>query len=295
MEESQKIEKNIIYGETKVPEFAIITQHGLKTYSNLIIESYDPTSHSYLLQSEDGSQRLNITEETYNELMSNTFQEKAQSFTDDEPAYNKLLETQYNDYFKQRDNTAYNFKHNLSVYCRKEANSPCDALQIAKGIISQMSEVEKSKTKNLLKRMSTNKTINEVIVDIYHEAIKEVPLNEEYIKIKVPEKVIARPFYDTISTNGDLVSKEHNLKIGDTLKNVNIKSDKLFGKGSENITFDELKIISSSKEGNCITLMDSNKSFVEIPLDTVLASYEKYKVNTQKQEKRNKVSMDISY
>ena len=295
LEESQKIEKNIIYGETKVPEFAIITQHGLKTYSNLIIESYDPTSHSYLLQSEDGSQRLNITEETYNELMSNTFQEKAQSFTDDEPAYNKLLETQYNDYFKQRDNTAYNFKHNLSVYCRKEANSPCDALQIAKGIISQMSEVEKSKTKNLLKRMSTNKTINEVIVDIYHEAIKEVPLNEEYIKIKVPEKVIARPFYDTISTNGDLVSKEHNLKIGDTLKNVNIKSDKLFGKGSENITFDELKIISSSKEGNCITLMDSNKSFVEIPLDTVLASYEKYKVNTQKQEKRNKVSMDISY
>ena len=92
-----------------------------------------------------------------------------------------------------------------------------------------------------------------------------------------------------------MVSKEHNLKIGDTLKNVNIKSDKLFGKGSENITFDELKIISSSKEGNCITLMDSNKSFVEIPLDTVLASYEKYKVNTQKQEKRNKVSMDISY
>ena len=310
LEEPQKLEKNveesgnqneavdkniIIYGETKVPEFAIITQHGLKTYSNLIIESYDPTSHSYLLQSEDGSQRLNITEETYNELMSNTFQEKAQSFTNDEPAYNKLLETQYNDYFKQRDNTAYNFKHNLSVYCRKEANSPCNALEIAKGIISRMSVEEKNKTKSLLKKIANGKTLNEVIVDIYHEAIKEVPLNEEYIKIKVPEKVIARPFYDTISTNGDLVSKEHNLKIGDTLKNVNIKSDKLFGKGSENITFDELKIISSSKEGNCITLMDSNKSFVEIPLDTVLASYEKYKVNTQKQEKRNKVSMDISY
>ena len=295
LEESQKIEKNIIYGETKVPEFAIITQHGLKTYSNLIIESYDPTSHSYLLQSEDGSQRLNITEETYNELMSNTFQEKAQSFTDDDPAYNKLLETQYNDYFKQRDNTAYNFKHNLSVYCRKEANSPCNALEIAKGIISRMSVEEKNKTKSLLKKMANGKTLNEVIVDIYHEAIKEVPLNEEYIKIKVPEKVIARPFYDTISTKGNLVSKEHNLKIGDTLKNVNIKSDKLFGKGSENITFDELKIISSSKEGNCITLMDANKSFVEVPLDTVLASYEKYKVNTQKQEKRNKVSMDISY
>lgn len=295
LEESQKIEKNIIYGETKVPEFAIITQHGLKTYSNLIIESYDPTSHSYLLQSEDGSQRLNITEETYNELMSNTFQEKAQSFTNDEPAYNKLLETQYNDYFKQRDNTAYNFKHNLSVYCRKEANSPCNALEIAKGIISRMSVEEKNKTKSLLKKIANGKTLNEVIVDIYHEAIKEVPLNEEYIKIKVPEKVIARPFYDTISTNGDLVSKEHNLKIGDTLKNVNIKSDKLFGKGSENITFDELKIISSSKEGNCITLMDSNKSFVEVPLDTVLSSYEKYKSNTQKIEKRNTVSMDISY
>ena len=310
LEEPQKLEKNveeagnqneavdkniIIYGETKVPEFAIITQHGLKTYSNLIIESYDPTSHSYLLQSEDGSQRLNITEETYNELMSNTFQEKAQSFTDDEPAYNKLLETQYNDYFKQRDNTAYNFKHNLSVYCRKEANSPCNALEIAKGIISRMSVEEKNKTKSLLQKMANGKTLNEVIVDIYHEAIKEVPLNEEYIKMKVPEKVIARPFYDTVSNNGDLVSKEHNLKIGDTLKNVNIKSDKLFGKGSENITFDELKIISSSKEGNCITLMDSNKSFVEIPLDTVLASYEKYKVNTQKIEKRNTVSMDISY
>ena len=310
LEEPQKLEKNveeagnqneavdkniIIYGETKVPEFAIITQHGLKTYSNLIIESYDPTSHSYLLQSEDGSQRLNITEETYNELMSNTFQEKAQSFTDDEPAYNKLLETQYNDYFKQRDNTAYNFKHNLSVYCRKEANSPCNALEIAKGIISRMSVEEKNKTKSLLQKMANGKTLNEVIVDIYHEAIKEVPLNEEYIKIKVPEKVIARPFYDTVSNNGQLISKDYNLKIGDTLKNVNISSEKLFGKGTENIKFDELKIISSSKEGNCITLMDSNKSFIEVPLDTVLSSYEKYKSNTQKIEKRNTVSMDISY
>ena len=295
LEESQKIEKNIIYEETKVPEFAIITQHGLKTYSNLIIKSYDPTSHSYLLQSEDGSQRLNITEETYNELMSNTFQEKAQSFTDDEPAYNKLLETQYNDYFNQRDNTAYNFKHNLSVYCRKEANSPCNALEIAKGIISRMSVEEKNKTKKLLSKMANNKTMNEVIVDIYHEAIKEVPLNEEYIKMKVPEKVIARPFYDTVSNNGQLISKDYNLKIGDTLKNVNISSEKLFGKGTENIKFDELKIISSSKEGNCITLMDSNKSFIEVPLDTVLSSYEKYKSNTQKIEKRNTVSMDISY
>ena len=34
-----------------------------------------------------------------------------------------IIESQYNDFFKQRDNTAYNFRHNFGVYCRKEAQA----------------------------------------------------------------------------------------------------------------------------------------------------------------------------
>ena len=93
-----------------------------------------------------------------------------------------MIETQYKDFFEPRKNCANNFRHNLSVFCRKEANSPLDALKVANSLISQMSKEEKRKTKDLLNLLRKDgQTVNEVIIDTYHEAVKEVPLNEEYL------------------------------------------------------------------------------------------------------------------
>ena len=288
---------------TVIPEFSLMTQNGLRTYKDCVVTKFNESDKSYTLH--NGDSIIFLTEESFKEITSpERFENK---FDENTPAYKKMLKTQYEDFFKERSNTAYNFRHNLSVFCRKEANSPCDALKVAKGIIQKMSPAEQDKTKKLLKKIAwEGESLNQLIVRTYHEAIKEVPLNEEYIKQYQPENRIARPFYDTLSTDGQKIDsdpqllrtdKDYNLKIGDTLRDIDIKSDKIFGHGKENVHFSELKVISASKEGNTVTLMDKEKSFIEIPRDTVLKAYKEQQLKELKHQqglcRRN--SMEISY
>lgn len=288
---------------TVIPEFSLMTQNGLRTYKNCVVTKFNESDKSYTLH--NGDSIIFLTEESFKEITSpERFENK---FDENTPAYKKMLKTQYEDFFKERSNTAYNFRHNLSVFCRKEANSPCDALKVAKGIIKKMSPAEQNKTKKLLKKIAREgESLNQLIVRTYHEAIKEVPLNEEYIKQYQPGNRIARPFYDTLSTDGQKIDsdpqllrtdKDYNLKIGDTLKDIDIKSDKIFGHGKESVHFSELKVISASKEGNTVTLMDKEKSFIEIPRDTVLKAYKEQQLkelkHQQSHSRRN--SMEISY
>lgn len=288
---------------TVIPEFSLMTQNGLQTYKDCVVTKFNESDKTYTLR--NGDSIISVTEERFKEISSpERFENK---FDENTPAYKKMLKTQYEDFFKERSNTAYNFRHNLSVFCRKEANSPCDALKVAKGIIKKMSPAEQNKTKNLLKKIAREgESLNQLIVRTYHEAIKEVPLNEEYIKQYQPENRIARPFYDTLSADGQKIDsdpqllrtdKDYNLKIGDTLKDIDIKSDKIFGHGKENVHFSELKVISASKEGNTVTLMDKEKSFIEIPRDTVLKAYKEQQLKELKHQqsysRRN--SMELSY
>lgn len=288
---------------TVIPEFSLMTQNGLQTYKDCVVTKFNESDKTYTLR--NGDSIISVTEERFKEITSpERFENK---FDENTPAYKKMLKTQYEDFFKERLNTAYNFRHNLSVFCRKEANSPCDALKVAKGIIQKMSPSEQDKTKKLLKKIAREgESLNQLIVRTYHEAIKEVPLNEEYIKQYQPENRIARPFYDTLSTDGQKIDsdpqllrtdKDYNLKIGDTLKDIDIKSDKIFGHGKESVHFSELKVIFASKEGNTVTLMDKEKSFIEIPRDTVLKAYKEQQLkelkHQQSHSRRN--SMEISY
>ena len=288
---------------TVIPEFSLMTQNGLQTYKDCVVTKFNESDKTYTLR--NGDSIISVTEETFKEISSpERFENK---FDENTPAYKKMLKTQYDDFFKERSNTAYNFRHNLSVFCRKEANSPCDALKVAKGIIQKMSPAEQDKTKNLLKKIAREgESLNQLIVRTYHEAIKEVPLNEEYIKQYQPENRIARPFYDTLSTDGQKIDsdpqllrtdKDYNLKIGDTLKDIDIKSDKIFGHGKEKVHFSELKVISASKEGNTVTLMDKEKSFIEIPRDTALKAYKEQQLKEMKHQQSHsrRNSMEISY
>ena len=106
---------------------------------------------------------------------------------------------------------------------------------------------------------------------------------------------IAKPFYDTISTVGQKVDKDSSLKIGDTIENIAFNMDKVFGPGKEKI-YETLTLISSSKEGNTMILMDKNKSFYEIPRDELLASYTKQQEKIHKaeiqQQRRNSVEIE---
>ena len=288
---------------TVIPEFAMYTQKGLETFKDCVPVQYNKSENTYTISNEKTS--ITISAEQFREITSpERFENK---FDENTPAWKKLCEQQYKDFFQQRDNTAYNFRHNLSVYCRKEAGSPCDALHLAKEIISRMSAEEQKQTKKLLKSMAhEGESTNELIARVYHEAIKGQPLNEDYIKKYEPNSFIKRPFYDTISENGQKIEDDptlirgetdRNLKIGMSIKNVNIETDKLFGKGKDALHFDSLKVISASKETNTITLMDSNKSYFKLPRDTVLAHYKEQQMNEMKIEQRHNRSnsMNISY
>lgn len=283
--------------KTIIPEFAMITQHGLKTYTNMVVDNYEEHTKSYLLKSQDGQETVRITEKTLKELTSNEHQQKAQSFDENTKAAEKMIETQYKDFFEPRKNCANNFRHNLSVFCRKEANSPLDALKVANSLISQMSKEEKRKTKDLLNLLRKDgQTVNEVIIDTYHEAVKEVPLNEEYLNNKRYDKMIARPMYDTITDKGQKLDRDFNLKIGDSVK-VTFKVDKnagtKFSLKKENL-FQECTIISSSKEANKVTLMDGNKSFYDVPRDTFLKEYAKREKIEHKQEQKKQRSYSMN-
>ncbi|MBC6713582.1 hypothetical protein [Treponema sp. Marseille-Q3903] len=313
LEEPQKIEKKtepenkeqdksktdkdvIIYGKTKVPEFAMMTNHGFENFKNMIVDSREESSNSYLLKSEDGKNSVRVTAATLKELMSEPYQAKAKSYNDEMKIQDKMIESQYQDFFKQRSNCANNFRHNLSVYCRKEANSPLDSLKIANSLIKQMSKEEKHKTKELLKTLrKEGQSINEVLIETYNGAVKEVPLNEEYLNNKRYDKMIARPMYDTFSSKGEKIDRDFDLRIGDSVK-IQFKADKVFGKGKESVS-SEVTIISSSKEGNLVTLMDGKKSFYDVPRDTFLKEYAHQEIKERKAQakefKHHSMRMEI--
>ena len=288
---------------TVIPEFAMYTQRGLESFKGFVATKFNAAENTYTLRNEDTS--LVVTAERFKEITAPGRFEN--HFDENSPAWKKLCETQYDDFFKQRSNTAYNFRHNLSVYCRREANSPCDALHLARQIIRQMPNDEQRRTQRLLQGMShENESMNEFIARLYHEAIKEMPLNEDYIKKYRPEKVIARPFYDTVSENGSKIENDpalvkgntdRNLRIGDTLRNVDIQTGNLFGRGRDVMHFDALKVVSASKEGNSVTLMDAEKSFIKLPRDTVLSFYKTQQLHEMKREQRQNRSnkMTIGY
>lgn len=286
-ENATQVDKNIIiYGETKVPEFAMITQHGLENFKEMIIDSFEESSGTYLLKSEDGKNNVRVTENTLKTLTSDEYAKKTESYTQDTKTAEKMIDTQYNDFFELRDNCANNFRHNLSVFCHKEANSPLDALKIANHIISEMPKEEKRKTKELLNLLRKDgQSVNEVLIETFHEAVKEIPLNEDYIKHHRYEKMIARPMYDTLSTKGEKIDRDFDLKIGDSVEvvfKVN-KDAKTHFLRKESI-YQNCTIISSSKENNMVTLMDGNKSFYDVPRDTFLAEYGKQQYKAQKIE-----------
>lgn len=288
----EKLENNIELNKPivgmKLPEqIALITQSGLKAVDNT----------SVLAVSADGSQvtignqkeKFILEKDTFNEII-----KPSEPSEVNKAVYDKLPETMYNDFFNPRDpNCADYFRHNFSVFCREKANSPIDALDIAKQIIQIMPKDEQKRTKKLFETCcKPGQSINELLIEYYEDAVKEVPLCEEWIKNNASEKYIPRQLTDIITANHEKIDRDSNLRIGDTLKNVMLNNEKIFGKGKEKINVGELKIISASKENNSITLMGSDKSYYELPRDKVLAAYQQ---QTLKQKHSNNKSYNMEF
>ena len=153
-----------------------------------------------------------------------------------------------------------------------------------------MSPDERKATQKGLSLYKRNdQTFNQLVVDFYHEAVKEVPLNQDYV-LKYRSDKLIKPYNDVISTPGKKISndrslvvtaadgqtKDMNLEIGQTLPDLTYEMKKLFGKGTEKVNLSNLKIVSASHENNSVTLMDEGKrSYLEVKMDDLLAQYKK--------------------
>lgn len=287
--------ENLKIGDS-IPDFALITQNGLKVYKEMKITAHDIGQKTFTFS--DGEKSISIPEDTVKELIKK--ESRGEIIHKDSPIYESLPETQYKIFFEIRNpNDAENFRHNLAVKCRKDANSPIDSIYLAKQLIDKMNKTEKEKTKKMLLSLAKenkweNKTINGVIMDIYNAAVKEVPLNENWILQNRPSKDhIARNFYDNLSIKGEKVDKDSPLKIGESIENITIKTKNPFDNSFEKHSYD-LKVISASKEANKITLMDKNNSFIEVPRDTFLSQYNRKIHKEIKQKSQNTNSIELS-
>ena len=63
--------------------------------------------------------------------------------------------------------------------------------------------------------------------------------------------------------------------------------DNFFGSEKDKV-FEHLTVISASKEGNKIVLMDKNKSYYEVPRDTLLEGYNKQQEKQHKTEQKHR-------
>lgn len=72
--------------------------------------------------------------------------------------------------------------------------------------------------------------------------------------------------------------------------------NKVFGFGKERV-FENLTVISASQEDNKIVLMDRDKSYYEIPRDTLLEVYNRQQEKQHKAEQkhRNANRIDVSW
>ena len=299
----------LIEGETVLPKFSVITQNGLVTFEGAVLEKRNANEKSWTIRDLNG-ETMTIQDSTIYEIMDNAASIKKAPEENKENIKNGrnfeyLIKSQYKDFYELRPNTANNFIHNYEAYCRREANSPCDGLLIAKKIIEKMPSGEKNKIESLLKKRSINNgiTVNEMLIERYHKAVSIVPINTREVMKIMDKEAVSYPYKEfkfhkgeKLSEDRDLIrnNRDLNLKIGDTIS-LSVAENKVFGKGKELISFDSLKVISASKDCNVITLMDSKKSLLELPLDSVLAEHKRQaQKEITRQQNKNTIKNAIS-
>lgn len=262
-----------------VPDFAMITQNGLKKFSGFTIQAYSDKNDIYTLS--NGSETIELPGDTIKEL--NKPNNNEINFHGE--VYSHILDQQYNDFFKYREpNTAAYFEHNLSVMIRTQAQNPLDTFKAAKEIIKAMSKTEQKKTQELVKRIaaSQNKSVNDLMLDIYNKAMIERPMNEEFINVNNPRNIIPRHMTDLVYISGHKIDDNSELRIGENINKVPVKAFKLNGK--KQTIYLNLEIVSASKDKNLIVMKDSKENIYELPRDKILSQYEKNSIYNRRNQ-----------
>jgi len=288
--------------DLKLDKIAMIVNGKLEQYNHLMLYSMDSTSYkfgdenAFLNDNSKPGRFVTIEKDKFEKIQQAMKKAEIKPMRGlDEEVF---ITTQYDDFFKCRNpNNHLNFRHNLEVLSRKEANSPITAIKIAQNLISSMTPEEQAATKKTLSLYKRkDQTFNQLIVDFYHEGVEKVPLNKDYV-LKYRSDKLIKPYNDVISHPGKKIetdkslimslngeTKDLNLEVGQTLHGIKFDTQKIFGKGKESLSLDNLQVISASKENNSVTLMDEAKNtYLEVSRDMLL---EQYKAQVMKEMKR---------
>lgn len=289
--------------DLKLDKIAMIVNGKLQEYDHLMLYSMDGTSYtfgdanSFLNDSSKPGRFVTMEKDKFEKIRQASLKAEIRPMRGvDEQVF---ITTQYDDFFKCRANNHLNFRHNLEVLSRKEANSPIDAIKIAQNLINTMTPAEQAETKRTLSLYKRrDQTFNQLIVDFYHEGVEKVPLNKDYV-LKYRSDKLIKPYNDVISHPGKKIEadrslvytvdgerRDMNLEVGQTLHGIKFDTQKLFGKGKESMSLDNLQVISASKESNSVTLMDPEKNtYIEVRRDMLL---EQYKTQVENEMKRSR-------
>lgn len=262
-----------------VPDFAMVTQNGLQKFTGYYIQAYSDKNDIYTLS--NGSNTIELPGETIKELNKPNINEI--NFHGE--VYSHILDHQYNDFFKYREpNIAAYFEHNLAVMIRTQAQNPLDTFKAAKEIIKTMPKNEQKITQELVKKIaaSQNKSVNDLMLDIYNKAIIERPMNEEFINVNNPRNIIPRHMTDLVYISGHKIDDNSELKIGENINKVPVKAFKLNGK--KQTIYLNLEVVSASKDKNLIVMKDSKENIYELPRDKILSQYEKNSIYNRRNQ-----------
>lgn len=262
-----------------VPDFAMVTQNGLQKFTGYYIQAYSDKNDIYTLS--NGSNTIELPGETIKELNKPNLNEI--NFHGE--VYSHILDHQYNDFFKYREpNIAAYFEHNLAVMIRTQAQNPLDTFKAAKEIIKAMPKNEQKITQELVKKIaaSQNKSVNDLMLDMYNKAIIERPMNEEFINVNNPRNIIPRHMTDLVYITGHKIDDNSELRIGENINKVPVKAFKLNGK--KQTIYLNLEVVSASKDKNLIVMKDSKENIYELPRDKILSQYEKNSIYNRRNQ-----------
>ena len=262
-----------------VPDFSMVTQNGLQKFTGYYIQAYSDKNDIYTLS--NGSNTIELPGETIKELNKPNLNEI--NFHGE--VYSHILDHQYNDFFKYREpNIAAYFEHNLAVMIRTQAQNPLDTFKAAKEIIKAMPKDEQKRTKELVKKIaaSQNKSVNDLMLDMYNKAMIERPMNEDFINVNNPRNIIPRHMTDLVYTPGHKIDDNSELRIGENINKVPVKAFKLNGK--KQTIYLNLEVVSASKDKNLIVMKDSKENIYELPRDKILSQYEKNSIYNRRNQ-----------
>ena len=193
---------------------------------------------------------------------------------------------------EQRKNTAENFTHNFTAFCRKGANNVQEAMDFAVRLLQDMRPEEREKTKAQMLSWEKQSGISytQRLNQEYQDSVSDKPIvDKTHFAGTVLDAV--RRNTEVITLEGSKLDKNCKLKVGESI-NMEIAISDCLGRKKQKLPKQKMVLVSHSPDSNAVVLMDEKGlSKYVLPRDEFIKNVQKYE---KKQEKNNNKENFIS-